>query len=114
MSRSNYDKPFYVDVGTSIVAIRCASNHDVLFRYDHARFPQSIKEANRTCDRLNEECEREIQKREDIMKVQGDLDDAFETLINARRDALGLAEKVNSLANDIAHAIDVIYRINKM
>lgn len=35
MGRSNYDKPFYVDVGTSIVAIRCASNHDVIIRYDY-------------------------------------------------------------------------------
>ena len=34
VSRSNYDKPFYVDVGTSIVAIRCASNHDVIWRKD--------------------------------------------------------------------------------
>lgn len=39
MSRSNYDKPFYIDVGTSIVAIRCASNHDVIVRYDHAFSP---------------------------------------------------------------------------
>lgn len=37
MSRSNYDKPFYVDVGTSIAAVRCASNSDVLCRYDHVR-----------------------------------------------------------------------------
>lgn len=57
MSRSNYDKPFYVDVGTSIVAIRCASNHDVLVRYDHARFPQSIKLTEDVCDRMNKEVE---------------------------------------------------------
>lgn len=56
MSRSNYDKPFYVDVGTSIVAVRCASNHDVVARYDHARYgKQSIEEAERICARLNAE-----------------------------------------------------------
>lgn len=57
MSRSNYDKPFYVDVGTSIVAVRCASNHDVVLRYDHERLPQSIKLAEDSCDRMNREVE---------------------------------------------------------
>lgn len=37
MSRSNYDKPFYVDVGISMVAIRCASNHDVIVEEECAR-----------------------------------------------------------------------------
>ena len=55
MSRSNYDKPFYVDVGTSIVAIRCASNHDVLFEYDFEKCPQVIGFAKDTCDRMNKE-----------------------------------------------------------
>lgn len=57
MSRSNYDKPFYVDVGTSIVAVRCASNHDVIFRYDHALHPSSIELAETACDRMNKEAE---------------------------------------------------------
>lgn len=57
MSRSNYDKPFYVDVGTSIVAIRCASDHDVVFRYDHALHPSSIELAEAACDRINKEAE---------------------------------------------------------
>lgn len=57
MSRSNYDKPFYVDIGTSIVAVRCASNHDVVLEYDHERLPQSIGIAEAACDRMNEEAE---------------------------------------------------------
>lgn len=57
MSRSNYDKPFYVDVGTSIVAVRCASNHDVVLRYDHSRLPQTIQLAEAACDRMNKEAE---------------------------------------------------------
>ena len=57
MSRSNYDKPFYVDVGTSIVAIRCASNRDVVFRRDHADHPYVIKIAEEACDRMNQEAE---------------------------------------------------------
>lgn len=57
MSRSNYDKPFYVDVGTSIVAVRCASNHDVILQYDHCWLPQSIKLAEEACDRMNKEAE---------------------------------------------------------
>ena len=52
MSRSNYDKPFYVDVGTSIVAVRCASNHDVVLEYDHSRHPFVIELAEKTCDRM--------------------------------------------------------------
>ena len=57
MSRSNYDKPFYVDVGTSIVAVRCASNHDVILRYDHSLHPSVIKFARDACDRMNKEAE---------------------------------------------------------
>lgn len=57
MSRSNYDKPFYVDIGTSIVAIRCASNSDIIFRYDHTKCPQVIQLAEDDCDRMNKEVE---------------------------------------------------------
>jgi hypothetical protein len=57
MSRSNYDKPFYVDVGTSIVAIRCASNHDVLVQYDHMWHPHTLNLAREVCDRMNKEVE---------------------------------------------------------
>ena len=57
MSRSNYDKPFYVDVGTSIVAVRCASNHDVILEYDHSRHPSVIELAETACDRMNKEVE---------------------------------------------------------
>ena len=57
MSRSNYDKPFYVDVGTSIAAIRCASNSDVILEYDYRRCPQVIQFAKDACDRMNREAE---------------------------------------------------------
>ncbi len=58
MSRSNYDKPFYVDIGTSIAAVRCASNHDILVRRDHGLCGQRvIKEVEELCDRLNKEAE---------------------------------------------------------
>lgn len=56
-SRSNNGKPFYVDVGTSIVAIRCASNHDVIFEYDYTRCRQFIQFAKEICDRMNKEAE---------------------------------------------------------
>ena len=57
MSRSNYDKPFYVDVGTSVVSIRCASNSDVIFEYDYTKCPQVIQFAKDDCDRMNREAE---------------------------------------------------------
>ena len=56
MSKFKKDcNPFYVDVGTSIVAIRCASNHDVIVTYDHVRFPYIVKLAEEICDRMNRE-----------------------------------------------------------
>lgn len=55
MSRSNHDKPFYVDIGTSIVAIRCASNHDVIVRYDYVWHPHTLHLANFLCDKMNKE-----------------------------------------------------------
>lgn len=65
MSRSNYDKPFYVDVGTSLVAVRCASNHDMLMRYDYSLHPHSLDFAKGICDRMNREVEfvRPLRKR---------------------------------------------------
>ena len=57
MSRSNYDKPFYVDVGTSMVAIRCASNHDVIWSRDHVWNPTTIKLLEDACERMNKEFE---------------------------------------------------------
>ena len=57
MSRSNYDKPFYVDIGTSIVAIRCASNHDIVVWYDYVLHPHTLELAEHACNRMNEEAE---------------------------------------------------------
>ena len=53
----NPKQPFYVDVGTSVVAIRCASNHDVIERYDHVRHPYTLELAKDVCDRMNREVE---------------------------------------------------------
>ena len=53
----NPKHPFYVDVGTSVVAIRCASNHDVVERYDHVLHPHTLKLAKDICDRMNKEVE---------------------------------------------------------
>ena len=56
MSQSNIDKPFYVDVGTSIAAVRCQSNRDVLYRFDHVSIGKAgIEMANNMCDRMNAE-----------------------------------------------------------
>lgn len=57
MSRSNCDKPFYVDVGTSVAAIRCASNHDVIVRFDHVSNRYAVELAKDACDRMNKEVE---------------------------------------------------------
>ena len=61
MSRSNIDKPFFVDVGTSIAAVRCQSNRDVLDRFDHVRMGKAgIEMANNMCDRMNAEVDHFI------------------------------------------------------
>lgn len=57
MSRSNCDKPFYVDVGTSIVAIRCASNRDVIVEYAYEIHSLILQFAKKLCDRMNKEAE---------------------------------------------------------
>ena len=67
MSRSNYDKPFYVDVGTREISIRCASNNDIIVRYDYSNVSSKAilnvwnKElmnlAKSVCDRMNREVE---------------------------------------------------------
>lgn len=61
MSRSNTDKPFYVDVGTSIVAIRCQSNRDVIDRINYVRLGKVyIEMANNMCDRMNAEVDKVV------------------------------------------------------
>lgn len=57
MSRSNYDKPFYVDMGKDIASIRCASNGDVIDSLDHNGSEHAIKIIERTCERMNREFE---------------------------------------------------------
>ena len=61
MSRSNIDKPFFVDVGTSIAAVRCQSNRDVLDHFDHVRLGKAgIEMAKKMCDRMNAEVDKFI------------------------------------------------------
>ena len=59
MSRSNIDKPFFVDVGTSIAAVRCQSNMDVLDRFDHVSLGKAgIEMAEKMCDSMNAEVDK--------------------------------------------------------
>ena len=62
MSRSNYDKPFYVDVGTSVAAIRCASNHDIVDSLDHNGSKYAIMIVEKTCELMNREVEISTEK----------------------------------------------------
>lgn len=72
MSRSNYDKPFYVDVGTSVAAIRCASNGDVIDSMDHYGKDHAIKIVERTCDRMNREFELSAKRISDSIYMKSD------------------------------------------
>ena len=54
-----FGAPFYVEVGTSIVAIRCASNHDVVWRADHSVHGKSTVDwAESVCTRMNQEAHK--------------------------------------------------------
>ena len=69
MSKSkNNCNPFYTDVGTSVVAIRCASNHDVLMRYDYSWNPHLLNLAKEVCDRMNREVEVSTAQMERIVR----------------------------------------------
>lgn len=72
MSRSNIDKPFFVDVGTSIAAVRCQSNSDVLYRFDHVSLGKAgIEMAKKMCDRMNAEVEKFIADKDaEIVKIR--------------------------------------------
>ena len=93
----NPKQPFYVDVGTSVVAIRCASRHDVIERYDHVRHPHTLELAKDVCDRMNREVE--IHNSGDCAKLREALEPwiAFAEwlLKNAGKDALGVAIRDN-------------------
>ena len=43
--------------GTSVVAIRCASNHDIVIRYPLVIHPHTENIAKDVCDRMNKEVE---------------------------------------------------------
>lgn len=70
------NKPLYVDVGSSVVAIRCASNHDVLWRRDHVwNGKGAIEEAERICARMNDEYERGMAAKDaEIAKLRREID----------------------------------------
>lgn len=87
MSRSNYDKPFYVDVGTSVAAIRCASDDEVIDSLDHNGYKNAIKIVERTCERMNKEFELYAKSRAEATKPTCDW---------SVKDALNFA---NTLAN---------------
>jgi len=54
-----FGAPFYVEVGTSIVAIRCASNHDIVWRADHSVHGKATVDwAESVCTRMNQEAHR--------------------------------------------------------
>ena len=73
MSRSNYDKPFFVDVGTSIAAVRCQSNRDVLDRFDHVRLGKAgIEMAEKMCDRMNAEVDMIVRQSEAYRRTAED------------------------------------------
>ncbi len=78
MSRSNLDKPFYVDVGTSIAAVRCQSNRDVLDRFDHVRLGKyGIEMAEKMCDRMNAEVDALIAEKDRQLKaISAEVDEA--------------------------------------
>lgn len=79
MSRSNHDKPFYVDVGTSVVAIRCASNHDVIAEYDYGIHPPVLQLAKEVCDRMNKEAEIGKPRRNCDVGSAEEQDERFDT-----------------------------------
>ena len=72
MSRSNHDKPFYVDVGTSVAAIRCASNHDVVCSIDHHGWKSSIELLEKDCDRMNREFDLSAKRILDSVYMKSD------------------------------------------
>lgn len=73
MSRSNYDKPFFVDVGTSIAVVRCQSNRDVLDRFDHVRLGKAgIEMAEKMCDRMNAEVDMIVRQSEAYRRTAED------------------------------------------
>ena len=56
-----FDRSTKGEVGTSIAAVRCQSNRDVLIRFDNSsRDKYGIKRANEICDRMNAEVDKFI------------------------------------------------------
>ena len=84
MSRSNYDKPFFVDVGTSIAAVRCQSNRDVVYSFCHTSLGRAgIEMAEKMCERMNAEVDRFIaEKNTEIDDLRGKLKRVYRVLWN--------------------------------
>lgn len=70
--------PFYVDIGTSVVAVRRTSNHDVIWRADHDWGGNVwIDEAKRICAIMNEEARHPIGNGAKMREALEAVDDAF-------------------------------------
>ena len=111
MSRSNIDKPFYVDVGTSIAAVRCQSNRDVLYRFDHVSLGKAgIEMAENMCDRMNAEVEKfiadkdaEIEKLKfDNMRLKSEQRTAAECIIKQTNKVIAKNAEIEELKKENA------------
>lgn len=114
MSRSNYDKPFYVyrrDEYADEITIRCASNDDVVrsFHLDFIGRDATINNVHKLCDRLNEECRIAMSKQ----KQEKESDDAdkelFSRLVTVHESLKRKASKLIDDANCLGSAINIIY-----
>lgn len=117
MSRSNWDKAFFVDVGTSIVAIRCQSNRDVIDRIDYVRLGKVyIEMANKMCDRMNAEVDlvvaakdAEIERCRDELRATRERRDVCETKMRKALERVNRAESkcdtLRALVGELTNAL---------
>ena len=113
MSRSNIDKPFFVDVGTSIAAVRCQSNMDVLDRFDHVMLGKAgIEMANNMCDRMNAEVDKFIAAKdaeiEDLKKENARLRVIVSGATVADGNLREEIERLRALVKELADALETM------
>lgn len=111
MSRSNIDKPFFVDVGTSIAAVRCQSNRDVLDRFDHVWLGKAgIEMANKMCDRMNAEVDKFVAAKDaeierlkfDNMRLKSEQRTAAECIISQTNKVIEKNAEIEELKKENA------------
>ena len=108
MSRSNIDKPFFVDVGTSIAAVRCQSNRDVLDRFDHVRLGKAgIEMAKKMCDRMNAEVDKFVAAKDSMISEQSAVNESQAAQL---RDALNECEELKCAIADLKHISDAVVK----